>query len=431
MFELISYSKSASALKPFLSRRQVLDSGVETAVKEILSDVRKRGDLAVREFTQKFDQVNLTSFKVSEKELNAGFRKSSPKLIRILEQAASNIRRFHEHELDQSFFYDDRDGVLIGQKVTPIERALCYVPGGKAVYPSSVLMNVIPAQVAGVSEIVVTSPCNKAGDIHPHIAAAATVLGVKEVYKLGGAQAIGAFAFGTKQCAKVDKITGPGNKYVATAKKLVFGEVSIDSIAGPSEIAIIADEFANPTFITLDLFSQAEHDADASAVLITPSKKLADAIQKEALNQLPKMKRRKTIEAAIRNHSAIILVKDLDEACAVSNLLAPEHLEIQTSSPWDLLPKLKHAGAIFLGAYSSEPVGDYFAGPNHTLPTSGTARFFSALSTKDFLKRTSIISYTKDRLIKTGNDIAYFADAEGLYAHANAIRVRLNSKRKS
>ncbi len=428
MFSLIHYH-SPQSLQALLARRNALESDAEQRVKEILAAVKTEGDSAVRRFVKQFDGVELKSFQATAKELNQALKSVPKSLLQILEKAAENILRFHEHELEKSFFYDDGDGVIIGQKITPIERALCYVPGGKAVYPSSVLMNVIPAKVAGVSEIYLTSPVGKSQRVHPYIAAAARVVGVKQVFKLGGAHAIAAFAFGTQSLPKVDKITGPGNKYVAIAKRLVFGEVSIDSIAGPSEIAIIADESAQPAFITLDLFSQAEHDEDASAVLITPSQALADQVQKEAMVRLSKMKRKTIIQAAVERHSAIILVKNLDEACEVANLLAPEHLEVQTASPWELMPKLKHAGAIFLGEYSSEPVGDYFAGPNHTLPTSGTARFFSALSTRDFLKRTSIIQYSKTRLMKTGKDIATFADAEELDAHAEAIRIRLSAKR--
>ncbi len=428
MFSLIQYD-SPQSLRTFLLRRAVFDEETERRVKEILDRVRKEGDAAVRDYTKQFDGVALKAFRATQKELNQAVRKVSKSLLQVLEEAAENIKRFHEYELEKSFFYDDGDGVIIGQKVTPIERVLCYVPGGKAVYPSSVLMNVIPAKVAGVGEIFLTSPVGQAQAVHPHIAAAASVVGVKDVFKLGGAQAIAAFAFGTESIPKVDKITGPGNKYVAMAKRLVFGEVSIDAIAGPSEIVIIADETANPRFVTMDLFSQAEHDEDASAVLITPSQRLAELVQKEASACIAKMKRRTIIEAAVKQHSAIILVKDIDEACDVANLLAPEHLEVHTASPWDLMPKLKHAGAIFLGEYSSEPVGDYFAGPNHTLPTSGTARFFSALSTRDFLKRTSIIQYSKARLMETGKSIAAFADAEELQAHAEAIRIRLESKR--
>lgn len=428
MFKVIDYKQDATFLKTFLHRRHMFDASVEATVKAIFADVKANGDEAVRRYAEQFDGAKLSSFRVSQQERNEAFKNADKKLLRILERAAANIARFHQHELDRSFFYDDGDGVLIGQKVTPIERALFYVPGGKAVYPSSALMNVIPAKVAGVPEMHLTSPCDKAGKIHPNILLAAEVVGVKNIFKLGGAQAIAAFAFGTESCPKVDKITGPGNQYVAMAKRLAFGEVSIDSIAGPSEIAIIADDGANPTFITLDLFSQAEHDEAASAILITPSKDLAERVQAEAQRLLPQTPRRAIIESAIANHSAIILTSDLDEACDVANALAPEHLEAQTRNPFELLPKLNNAGAIFLGAYSSEPVGDYFAGPNHTLPTSGTARFFSPLSTKDFLKRTSIISYTKARLLKTGDDIAYFADAERLYAHAEAIRARLKRR---
>ncbi|MFN3561088.1 MAG: histidinol dehydrogenase [Chloroherpetonaceae bacterium] len=428
MFKVIDYKQDPAFLKAFLLRRHTIDASVESVVKSIFADVKANGDDAVRRYTEQFDGARLLSFRVSQNELNDAFKNADKNLLRILEQAAANITRFHQHELDKSFFYEDGDGVLIGQKVTPIERALFYVPGGKAVYPSSVLMNAIPAKVAGVSEMYLTSPCNKEGNIHTNILLAAQVVGVTNIFKLGGAQAIAAFAFGTESCPKVDKITGPGNQYVAMAKRLAFGDVSIDSIAGPSEIAVIADDGANPTFITLDLFSQAEHDEVASAILITPSKDLAERVQAEARQHLSRLPRRAIIESAISNHSAIILTSDLDEACEVANRLAPEHLEVQTKNPFELLPKLNNAGAIFLGAYSSEPVGDYFAGPNHTLPTSGTARFFSPLSTKDFLKRTSIISYTKARLMKTGNDIAYFADAEHLQAHAEAIRVRLQSR---
>ncbi|MFN3345075.1 MAG: histidinol dehydrogenase, partial [Chloroherpetonaceae bacterium] len=367
MFKVIDYKQDPAFLKAFLLRRHTIDASVESVVKSIFADVKANGDDAVRRYTEQFDGARLSSFRVSQNELNDAFKNADKNLLRILEQAAANITRFHQHELDKSFFYEDGDGVLIGQKVTPIERALFYVPGGKAVYPSSVLMNAIPAKVAGVSEMYLTSPCNKEGNIHTNILLAAQVVGVTNIFKLGGAQAIAAFAFGTESCPKVDKITGPGNQYVAMAKRLAFGDVSIDSIAGPSEIAVIADDGANPTFITLDLFSQAEHDEVASAILITPSKDLAERVQAEARQHLSRLPRRAIIESAISNHSAIILTSDLDEACEVANRLAPEHLEVQTKNPFELLPKLNNAGAIFLGAYSSEPVGDYFAGPNHTL----------------------------------------------------------------
>jgi histidinol dehydrogenase len=428
VFKIIDFKQDAPFLQSFLLRRHTLDASVEATVKAIFADVKANGDEAVRRYTEQFDGATLSSFRVSQDELNDAFRNADKRLLRILEQAAANITRFHQHELDRSFFYDDGDGVLIGQKVTPIERALFYVPGGKAVYPSSVLMNTIPAKVAGVSEMYLTLAVQQGGTDSPEHSACGTSRRYHNIFKLGGAQAIAAFAFGTDSCPKVDKITGPGNQYVAMAKRLAFGNVSIDSIAGPSEIAVIADEDANPTFITLDLFSQAEHDEAASAVLITPSHELAERVQAEAQKHIARLPRKAIIESAILNHSAIILTSDLDEACDVANLLAPEHLEVQTRNPFELLPKLNHAGAIFLGAYSSEPIGDYFAGPNHTLPTSGTARFFSPLSTKDFLKRTSIISYTKARLMKTGDDIAYFADAEHLQAHAEAIRARLKRR---
>lgn len=426
MLQIIHYKETDSVLSQFLSKRNALDQNVEASVKEILQTVQDKGDEALKHYALKFDQVNLNEFKASEREIENAVQNMDEDLMEILKKASQNIRRFHEHELEKSFFYEQDHGVIIGQKITPMERALLYIPGGQAAYPSSVLMNVIPAQVAGVNEIYVTSPCNKDGEVNHVVLAAAHLLGIKEVYKLGGAQAVGAFAYGTESIPKVDIISGPGNKYVAMAKKLVFGEVAIDSIAGPSEIAIIADEAANPKFIALDLFSQAEHDQDASAILITPSEKLARLVQEEVMRLLPTMKRKSWIEVALQNNSAIILTGDLNEACQVSNKIAPEHLEVQTAEPWSYLSKLKHAGAIFLGAYSSEPVGDYYAGPNHTLPTSGTARFFSPLSTRDFMKRSSVISYTRDMLMQTGEDIARFADSEGLEAHAEAVRSRLS-----
>jgi histidinol dehydrogenase len=434
MFEILNYASNPSLLAKFLSRKEVLDDATEKTVKDIIAAVRTNGDKALRHYTKKFDGVTLASLAVSDAERNKALRAADKKFIRILEQAALNIFRFHEQELDKSFFYDAGNGTTLGQKVTPIEKAGLYVPGGTASYPSSVLMNAIPALVAGVPEIYLTTPADKHGMVGKNILVAADVLGLRNIFKVGGAQAIAAFAFGTETFPKVYKITGPGNKFVATAKRLVFGDVSIDSIAGPSEILVIADETANAEFIVHDLFSQAEHDAHASAILVTPSKKLALKVEAITKKLLPAMKRKNIIEAAISNHSAIVLVEDLNEACKVSNIIAPEHLEVQTENPWDLLPHLRNAGAIFLGESSTEPVGDYFAGPNHTLPTSSTAHFFSALSTKDFLKRTSIISYSKESLARHGSDIAAFADAEGLDAHAAAIRVRLStqtSKRRS
>lgn len=428
MLQRIIFGENAAELKGFLKRRNALDAGVEQSVKDILQNVRENGDQAVRNYVKQFDKVELNSFMVSQAEIQDALKEVEPSLMAILEKSAANIRRFHEHELEKSFFYEQEHGVIIGQKISPMERALLYIPGGQAAYPSSVLMNVIPAQVAGVDEIYLTSPCNSEGKVNPVVLAAAHLLGVEHIYKLGGAHAVGAFAYGTESIPKVDIISGPGNKYVAMAKKLVFGEVTIDSIAGPSEIAVIADQHANPEFIALDLFSQAEHDQDASAVLITPSKELADKVDRAIAELLPKMSRKAWIEVALQKNSAIILTQDINEACQASNMIAPEHLEVQTAEPWNYVSKLKHAGAIFLGAYSSEPIGDYYAGPNHTLPTSGTARFFSPLSTHDFMKRSSIISYTREMLMHTGEEIATFADSEGLEAHAEAVRIRLRTK---
>jgi histidinol dehydrogenase len=427
VLQRITYNESQTQLQSFLKRRNALDESVEQSVKDIIKEVQTNGDEAVKTFARQFDKVELQHFKVSGTDLEHASSKIDPKLMKILEKSAENIRRFHEQELEKSFFYEQDHGVIIGQKITPMDRALLYIPGGQAAYPSSVLMNVIPAQVAGVEEIFLTSPCNAQGEVNPVVLCAAHLLGVEHVYKLGGAHAVGAFAYGTESIPKVDIISGPGNKYVAMAKKLVFGQVAIDSIAGPSEIAIIADEDANPEFIALDLFSQAEHDQDASAILITPSQTLADKVDLAIADLLPKMSRKSWIEVSLKNNSAIILTRDINQACHVSNLVAPEYLEVQTAEPWSHVSKLKHAGAIFLGAYSSEPVGDYYAGPNHTLPTSGTARFFSPLSTRDFMKRSSLISYTREMLMKTGEDIATFADSEGLEAHAEAIRIRLKS----
>ena len=327
--------------------------------------------------------------------------------------------------MEKSFFYEADGGVILGQRVTPMEKALLYVPGGKASYPSSLLMNAAPAKVAGVKEIFVTTPCDTNGAVNPNILAAASVAGVSSVYKVGGAQAIAAFAYGTETIPKVDIITGPGNKYVALAKKQVFGHVSIDSIAGPSEVVIIADESANPEFIVLDMFAQAEHDPDASAVLITTSSVLAASVREHAETRLPGMLRRDIIASSLQHNGAIVLVDSLEEACEVSDMIAPEHLELHVQNPWDILPGIHHAGAIFMGSYSCETVGDYFAGPNHTLPTNGTARFFSPLSVRDFVKHTSIISWSKQQLLSTGEKIASFADYEGLQAHAEAVRARL------
>ena len=425
MLPLYRFAEKRSALKEQLSRSVTYDISVQSAVDEILKDVRQKGDSAVLNYTERFQGVRLKTMMVSPDEILHAYKHADHGFLEILEEAYRNIIRFHQHEVEKSFFYETDGGVILGQRVTPMEKAMLYVPGGKASYPSSLLMNAAPAKVAGVKDIFITTPCDVAGEINPDILAAATVAGIGSVYKIGGAQAIGAFAYGTETIPKVDIITGPGNKYVALAKKQVFGHVSIDSIAGPSEVVIIADETANPEFIVLDMFAQAEHDPDASAVLITTSEKLAASVRECAETRLPTMLRREIIASSLQQNGAIILVGSFEEACEVSDMIAPEHLELHVEHPWDILPGIHHAGAIFMGSYSCETVGDYFAGPNHTLPTSGTARFFSPLSVRDFVKHTSIISYSKQQLQSSGEKIAAFADYEGLQAHAEAVRARL------
>jgi histidinol dehydrogenase len=424
---LYRFAEDRLSLKAQLQRSVSVDASVHAAVDAILSHVRERGDNAVLDYTERFQGIRLSEMLVSPDAIDAARRNADPAFLALLEEAYANIIRFHQHEVEKSFFYEAEGGVLLGQRVTPMERALLYVPGGKASYPSSLLMNAAPATVAGVKDIFVTTPCDASGEVHPDILAAASVAGIRSVYKLGGAQAIAAFAYGTETIPKVDIITGPGNKYVALAKKQVFGHVAIDSIAGPSEVVIIADESANPEFIVLDLFAQAEHDPDASAVLITSSSTLAAAVQQCAEARLPEMLRYEIIAMSLQHNGAIVLVESLEEACTVSDMIAPEHLELHVEHPWEILPNLHHAGAIFMGGYSCETVGDYFAGPNHTLPTNGTARFFSPLSVRDFVKHTSIISYSKKQLNRCGEKIAAFADHEGLQAHAEAVRARLRT----
>ncbi len=424
---LYRFAEERSALKEQLSRSVTYDATVQLAVEDILQQVRQNGDSAVLDYTERFQGVRLTGMLVSPDAIQEAYRQADPAFLAVLEEAYGNIVRFHQHEVEKSFFYEADGGVLLGQRITPMEKALLYVPGGQASYPSSVLMNAAPAKVAGVKHIFMTTPCDAAGAVNPNILAAAAVAGISSVYKLGGAQAIAAFAYGTETIPKVDIITGPGNKYVALAKKQVFGHVSIDSIAGPSEVVIIADESANPEFIVLDLFAQAEHDPDASAVLITHSESLAAAVMECAEARLPGMLRSDIIASSLEHNGAIVLVGSLEEACAVSDMIAPEHLELHVEHPWEILPDIHHAGAIFMGGYSCETVGDYFAGPNHTLPTNGTARFFSPLSVRDFVKHTSIISYSKKQMHRCGEKIAAFADREGLQAHAEAVRARLRA----
>jgi len=427
VLKIFCFAQDGEALKKQLSRSVSFDSGVQDVVNDILEQVRTRGDAALLEYTERFQGARLNEMMVSGEEIRSAYEQVDSGFLEVMHEAYRNITRFHQHEVENSFFYEGAGGVILGQRVTPMQRALLYVPGGMASYPSSLLMNAAPAKVAGVRDIVVTTPCDPDGRVNPHILAAAAVAGIDSVYKLGGAQAIAAFAYGTESIPKVDIITGPGNKYVALAKKQVFGHVSIDSIAGPSEVVVIADETANPDFIVLDMFAQAEHDADASAVLITPSESLAAAVRETARRRIGSMLRKDIIGSALEKNGAIVIVQSIEEACLVSDMIAPEHLELHVDRPWDLLPSINHAGAVFIGSYSCETVGDYFAGPNHTLPTNGTARFFSPLSVRDFVKHTSIISYSKKQLQECGKKIAAFADYEGLQAHAEAVRVRLDS----
>lgn len=425
MLKIYRYTTESEALKKQLVRSVDFDPEAERVVRDILGSVRTGGDRAVLDYTEHFQGVRLREMTVSLSDIRNAYRNADRGFVDVLEEAYRNIIAFHRHEVEKSFFYEDRNGVILGQRVTPMEKALLYVPGGRAAYPSSLLMNAAPAWVAGVGEVFLTTPCDRDGNVSPHILVAAAVAGIERVYKLGGAQAVAAFAYGTESVPKVDIITGPGNKYVTLAKKQVFGHVAIDSLAGPSEIVVLADGSANPDFIVLDLFAQAEHDPDASSVLVTPSMELAKAVQETVGRRIGDMLRRDVIVSALTANGAIVVTDSIEEACTVSDMIAPEHLELQVSDPWDLLPRIRHAGAIFLGGYSCETVGDYFAGPNHTLPTGGTARFFSPLSVRDFVKHSSIISYSKEQLRLCGERIASFADHEGLQAHAEAVRVRL------
>lgn len=398
----------------------------EAAVKDIIDNVRSRGDEAVLEYTKRFDGCDLTpdTLEVTKEEIREAYKALTPEFIEVLKKSAGNIRTYHEKQLRNSWFDAKEDGTILGQKITPLNRVGVYVPGGTAAYPSSVLMNIVPARVAGVKEIIMMTPPGKDGSMNPATLVAADIAGVTRIFKAGGAQAVAALAFGTKTIPKVDKITGPGNIFVALAKRSVFGYVSIDSIAGPSEILVLADETANPRYVAADLLSQAEHDKLASAILITTSKEMAEAVSKEVDGFLNELSRKEIMEESLNNYGYILLAPDMDTAIETVNEIASEHLEILTSKPFDIMPKIKNAGAIFLGEYSSEPLGDYFAGPNHVLPTNGTAKFFSPLGVDDFIKKSSIISYSKEALEAVHKDIELFAKQEGLTAHANSIKVR-------
>ena len=398
----------------------------EAAVGEILSNVRANKDAALFKYTKDFDKadINASNIVVTKEEIEEAYTKVDPKLVNVIRKALKNIKEYHEKQKQYSWFDSKPDGTILGQKVTALSKLGVYVPGGKAAYPSSVLMNVIPAKVAGVEQIIMCTPPDHEGKVYPTTLVAANEAGVDVIYKAGGAQAIAAMAYGTESVPKVDKICGPGNIYVALAKKAVFGYVSIDSVAGPSEILVIADETANPRYVAADLLSQAEHDEMASAILITTSNELAQKVSDEIDGFLKELSRSEIISKSLDNYGYILLVDNINDAVDAANEIASEHLEIVTKDPFNTMTKIKNAGAIFLGEYSSEPLGDYFAGPNHVLPTNGTAKFFSALSVDDFIKKSSIISYSRNALEEIHNDIETFATAEHLTAHANSIKVR-------
>lgn len=398
----------------------------ESRVNDIIQNVREKRDEAIFEYTLKFDgaTIDQDNIRVTEEEIKEAYEQVDPKLLDVIRKALVNIRDYHAKQKQYSWFDSDESGIILGQKVTPLKTVGVYVPGGKAVYPSSVLMNVIPAKVAGVSNIIMTTPCGKDGKVYPSTLVAAKEAGVDAIYKVGGAQAIAALAFGTESIPKVDKIVGPGNIYVALAQKAVFGYVSIDSIAGPSEIMVLADETANPRFVAADLLSQAEHDEMASAILVTTSETLAEQVSVEVDKFVEVLSRKEIIRKSLDNYGYILVADTMQDAIDTVNEIASEHLELVTKNPFETMTKIRNAGAIFIGEYSSEPLGDYFAGPNHVLPTNGTAKFFSPLSVDDFIKKSSIISYSREALEPVYKDIVQFAECEKLTAHANSIRVR-------
>lgn len=422
----LSNDTKQSILDDLLKRSPNNYTQYEATVNEIIERVKTEGDAAVFDYTLKFDKFELTpeNIKVTREEIEAAYSKLDAELIEVIKQSAENIRAFHAKQLRNSWFDSKEDGTILGMKITAIGKAGVYVPGGKAAYPSSVLMNVIPAKVAGVGEIVMVTPPGADGSVNPGTLVAADIAGVDTIYKVGGAQAIAALAFSTQSIPKVDKITGPGNIFVALAKKAVYGYVSIDSIAGPSEILVLADETANPRYVAADLLSQAEHDELASAILITTSKELAEKVSAEVDGFVKELSRAEIIKKSLDNYGYILLAETMSDAIDAANAIASEHLEILTRNPFDTMTRIRNAGAIFLGEYASEPLGDYFAGPNHILPTNGTAKFFSPVNVDDFIKKTSIISYSQEALEKVHKNIELFAESEGLTAHANSIKVR-------
>ena len=421
---MISILKYGEVSNSEIFARAVPAVNVEDTVSEIIKNVKERGDAALFEYCEKFDKAKLSSLLVSEEEIDEAYAAVEPRFIDILTRAAANIRKFHEKQVRNSFIINDEDGIVIGQKIIPVDRAGLYVPGGTAAYPSTVLMDSIPAKIAGCREVVMVTPPNKEGKVNPVILAAARIAGIDKIFKVGGAQAIAALAYGTESVPKVDKIVGPGNAFVAEAKKQVYGVVSIDMIAGPSEILVVADGKSNPRHVAADLLSQAEHDRMASAVLVTDSLSLAEKVSDELEKQIPELERKDIARESIDKNGKIIVADTLDAAIEIANEIAPEHLELCVDNPFDYLDKIRHAGSIFMGRNCPEALGDYFAGPNHTLPTSGTARFSSPLSVDDFVKKTQYTYYTKDALKRVADDVAFFANKEGLVAHAKSAIIR-------
>nr|WP_303181758.1 histidinol dehydrogenase [Lachnoclostridium phocaeense] len=427
--KLDSHTKR-NLLEDFLKRSPNQYGEYEAGVARILEDVRIKGDEALFAYTETFDHasINEQNIQVTEEEIREAYELAGEELVSIIRKALANIQSYHEKQRQYSWFDSKPDGTILGQKVTALQRVGVYVPGGKAAYPSSVLMNIVPAKVAGVEEIVMVTPPGRDGKVNPNTLVAAHEAGADVIYKVGGAQAVGALAYGTSCIPKVDKIVGPGNIYVALAKKAVYGHVSIDAIAGPSEILVIADESANPRYVAADLLSQAEHDELASAILVTTSEELAEAVSKEVDGFLQELSRSEIIRKSLDNYGYILVAESMEDAIDIANEIASEHLEIQTRNPYDVMTRIRNAGAIFIGEYASEPLGDYFAGPNHVLPTNGTARFFSPLSVDDFIKKSSIIGYSREALERIHTDIEAFAQAEQLTAHANSIKVRFEDK---
>ena len=425
MIRILPYSET-NLLQIFARVTPEID--VQGIVKQIIQEVIARGDAALFEYCERFDKAKLTALEVTAEEIEEAFAAVKPELVRILEVAAANIHKFHQAQVRNSFVINDCDGVVMGQKVIPMDRVGIYVPGGTAAYPSTVLMDSIPAKIAGCGEIVMVTPPGQNGKINPAILAAAKIAGIDRIFKLGGAQAVAALAYGTESVPKVDKIVGPGNAFVAEAKRQVFGQVAIDMIAGPSEILVVADSSANPAYVAADLLSQAEHDKLASAVLVTDSMELAQKVQQQVEVQLEQLRRKEIARASIDNNGKIIVADTLNAAIEIANAIAPEHLELCVDNPFDYLDKIRHAGSIFMGRYCPEALGDYLAGPNHTLPTSGTARFSSPLSVDDFVKKSQYTYYTPEALKKVARDVAYFAETEGLTAHARSAVIRLEEE---